>query len=253
MPHATPRRDALRVVADAAALARTGAELVVSSARDAVAAHGRFTLALAGGSTPRQLYSLLATDAELRTTMPWRQTVFFWGDERLVAPDHPDSNYAMARAAMLDPAQVPAANIHRMKGEAGEAWSVAADYENELRAFFATGVADWPVFDLVLLGMGSDGHTASLFPESPALDEARRWVVASTAITPGPARVTLTVPAINRAARIAFLVAGPDKAATLRRVLRDRNDPRAHPARLIQPVAPGELVWIVDEAAASLL
>lgn len=184
--------------------------------------------------------------------MPWLQTDFFWGDERMVTPDHPASNYGMALTSMLGPAQVPAANLHRVRGEANDASSAAAEYENELRAFFGDDVA-WPAFDLVLLGMGVDGHTASLFPLSPALDEAHRWVVANAAGTAQPARVTLTAPAINRATTVAFLVAGADKAATLADVLGRRTSPHEHPARLICPAAPGKLVWIIDAAAAHLL
>lgn len=241
----------IRVVADGAALARAAADLVVTTARQAVARTGRFAIALSGGSTPKALYGLLATDATLRREMPWAQTHFFFGDERRVPPEHADSNYRMAREAMFAPAGVAAANIHRICGEDPDASRAAQAYEADLRAFFGAATKG-PCFDLVLLGMGADTHTASLFPNTPALGETVRWVVANPVAKLGTERITLTAPAINRAALVAFIVGGADKAEPLSTVLYGPRDMDAHPAQLIAPVD-GHLVWLIDAAAATWL
>jgi 6-phosphogluconolactonase len=228
----------------AAAAARRFAEL----ARDAIAARGLFSVALAGGNTPRRVYELLASDG-LREQVSWPAVHVFFGDERQVPAEHPDSNFRMASEALLSRVPVPARNVHRIEGR-GDAAANASLYEDELRGFF--GEADWPRFDLVMLGMGDDGHTASLFPGTPALSEGRAWVVANRVEKLGAWRVTLTAPAINAARHVLFTVNGAGKAARLREVLRGERDPARLPSQLIRP-ADGALEWFVDKAAAAQL
>jgi 6-phosphogluconolactonase len=243
----------IRVAADSAALYRDAAAELTRIATAAVERAGNCSIALAGGSTPRRLYSLLAdSGSPYRAQLPWDRIHFFWGDERQVPPDHADSNYRMARHAMLSAAAVPPANIHRIRGEAADATTAAAEYEEELRRFFATGTGPLPRFDLVLLGMGADGHTASLFPGSPAIDESERWAVAVRRPEDGVERITLTVPVINNAAHVVFLVAGAAKAATLKEVIEGDASPRHLPSRAIRPVD-GTLLWMVDREAAAPL
>ncbi len=236
------------------AVARAGAEGFVRCAREAVAARGRFVVALSGGSTPRALHRLLAAEP-LRGQVPWERTEVFWGDERCVPPDHPDSNYRMARETLLDAVPIPPARVHRMAGEHPDPAAAAAAYEAEVaRVLGGTPGAPPPVFDLIFLGMGPDGHTASLFPGTAALAERTRWVVANHVPTaPGGVahRLTVTYPLLNRAARVIFLVAGPDKAAALRDVLEGPLDPQRLPAQAVRP-ATGDLVWLVDRAAVAL-
>jgi 6-phosphogluconolactonase len=208
----------------------------------------RFSVALAGGNTPRRVYELLATE-RFERRIEWPQVDLFFGDERCVPPDHPDSNYAMAYEALISNVAIPAKNVHRIIGE-GNPGESARLYENQLRTFF--GGASWPRFELVLLGMGEDGHSASLFPDSDTLNEKAKWVVATRPEGPGHDRITLTVPVFNHAARIIFLVTGAGKAARLAQVLRPRPGSDPLPAQVIQPVA-GSLEWLVDSAAASFL
>ena len=208
----------------------------------------RFSVALAGGNTPRRVYELLATE-RFAQRVAWAQVDLFFGDERCVPSDHADSNYAMAYETLISKVPIPAKNVHRIIGE-GNPGESARLYENHLRTFFAS--ASWPRFDLVLLGMGEDGHTASLFPGSDALDEKSRWVVATMRDGSGQGRITLTVPVFNHAARMIFLVAGAGKAERLALVLRRQPTSNPLPAQLIRPVD-GSLEWLVDGAAASLL
>lgn len=238
----------LRRVADAEAVARAAAEEVVDAAVRAVDARGRFTVALAGGSTPGRLYALLADrDASFRARLPWEKTHVFFGDERHVPPDHPESNYRMAREALL--AHVPVASVHRMSGEEPNLASAATRYESELERFFGASAARDPPprLDLVLLGLGPDGHTASLFPGSAALRERRRWVIAPFVERLGVHRITLTLPIIDRARAVLFLVSGADKADALARAFEPGAVPP--PAALVCPET-GPL-WIADEAAAA--
>ena len=244
---------ALAVLPDRRALAAEAARLVVERARAAAAERGVFRWALAGGSTPRDLYRLLADPhARCRGEMPWQRTHVFWGDERNVPPDHGESNFRMAREAMLDHVPVPAANVHRILGEE-PAERAAKLYEAELRAAFGADAAmsesAAPRFDLVLLGLGADGHTASLFPGSSALDERARWVAAPYVPALAAFRITLTLPAINGAAAVLFLVAGADKAEAVRAVLAGDEPPAVRPARAVHP-RDGELLWRIDHAAA---
>ncbi len=236
----------IQVVKDAPGLARAGAAQFVDRAAAAIAAHGRFAVALSGGSTPRGMYTLLAGD-ELVHRVDWVHVHLFFGDERCVPPEHPGSNYRMVRETLLDHAPVPPGNVHRMRGEDPPAEAALA-YKAELRAFF--GRAMVPRLDLVLLGMGDNGHTASLFPGQPQVHERVRWVMASYVDEVGMWRLTLTPVAINAAAEVTFLVAGAGKAAMLKRVLEGPYRPDLLLAQIVRPTD-GVLRWLVDEAAAA--
>jgi 6-phosphogluconolactonase len=243
-----PPRD-LEVFADGNALARAEAERIVTLASAAIAARGRFTIALSGGSTPRTLYSLLATPP-FASRIDWSRVHVFWGDERCVPPDHPESNFRMTREALLDRVPIPQANVHRIAGE-DDPEAAAGAYEHALRAFFE--VPEGPperTFDLVLLGMGDDGHTASLFPGTAAVDETRRWVVPNHGR--GMWRITLTPIALDAADAITFLVAGATKADRLHDVLEEPPQSPPLPAQLIHPTH-GALTWMIDAAAATKL
>jgi 6-phosphogluconolactonase len=231
-------------------LFQAAAEEVIRSATDAVAKRGRFTIALSGGSTPRNLYTLIAANAS--TTLPWSQMFFFWGDERHVPPDSPDSNYRMAKESLLSKVPIPPANIFPVPAENPDAAQVAEVYEQTLRKFFAVAPGEFPRFDLILLGMGPDGHTASLFPETAALQEKSRLVVANWVEKLGGSRITFTLPLLNSARCVAFLVSGTDKAAALHEVLEGNAPAEKYPSRLVQP-SDGKLIWFVDRAAASEL
>jgi 6-phosphogluconolactonase len=226
------------------------AEEVVRSANEAVAQRGRFTIALSGGSTPKNLYNLLATNA--RTALPWDRMFFFWGDERHVPPTDPDSNYRMADETMLSKIPVPAANVFRMKTENPDAAAVAEEYEQTLRKFFQLEPGQIPTFDLILLGMGPDGHTASLFPGTAALQEKSRLVVANWVEKMKTHRITLTLPVLNAALCVTFLVSGTDKASVVRAVLEEDVPGEQYPSKLVCP-RQGRLIWLVDRAAASAL
>ncbi len=247
---ASGSRRSVEVAPDAEALARRAAELFAALASEAAARSGRFTVALAGGSTPRRLYELLAEEGG---TLPWRRVHIFWGDERLVPPDDPESNYRMARESLLDRITIPEENVHRVPvGRSADAGRASEEYEGTLRAFFEAEPGRVPRLDLVLLGMGADGHTASLFPRSAALHERSRLIAAVPAHPPRTARVTMTVPFLRSASHVVFLVSGRGKAEVLRKVLEGDRDPERLPAQLIEP-DDGDLVWLVDEEAAALL
>jgi 6-phosphogluconolactonase len=198
------------------------------------------------------LYALLADDVSWWARIPWERTHFFWGDERHVPPDHPDSNYRMAYDTMLSKVSIPAANIHRIKSEYPSAEQAAQEYEQTLRAFFQLTAGQYPCFDLVLLGLGPEAHTASLFPGARALYEHQRLVVATWVGKFYTERITMTAPVLNNAARLVFLVSGEEKALPLKAVLEGRNESEQLPAQLIQP-RHGRLLWLVDQAAARLL
>lgn len=237
----------LRRFEDGAELARAAAEEFTRRAADAARARSRFSVALSGGSTPRRLYRLLADPAQpFRDRIDWSATYVFWGDERHVPPDHPDSNYRMAREALLDVVPLPAGNVHRMRGEEADAAHAARSYEEELRSFFSGP----PRFDLVLLGLGADAHTASLFPGSEAVREREHWVVAPWVEKLASWRLTLTPAVFDRAAAVIFLVQGEEKAEALRAVLEGDPDPDRYPAQAVRPES-GDLLWLVDDAAAS--
>jgi 6-phosphogluconolactonase len=230
------------VLPDLEAVSQAAAEHFVHLAQK----QSSFSVALAGGGTPRGVYELLATPP-FSEQIPWGRVHVFWGDERCVPPDDPGSNYRMARETLLDRVPLPTDNIHRVHGEL-DPETAAQAYAAELRDFFG---AQWPVFDLILLGMGDDGHTASLFPGSDALREKTRPVVGVTAqYQDRPARrVTLTPPAINAARHVMFLVVGASKANALQAVLEGPYQPHRLPAQIVQPTD-GHLVWLVDGMAA---
>ena len=245
-----PYDPTIEILADAGRLASTAATLFAVQAEKAVAAHGRFTVALAGGTTPNALYERLATD--YRDAVPWHAIHFFWGAERHVPPAHPDSNFRAAYEAMLSRVPVPEAHIHRIHAELPDAATAALEYERTLRREFAVDEAALPVFDLVLLGLGPDGHTASLFPGSAALRQTERLVLAPWIEKAQSYRITLSLPVLNHALLVAFLVSGASKAEVVRAVLEGPDQPDAVPARAVHPSG-GRLLWLVDRAAAAQL
>jgi 6-phosphogluconolactonase len=237
----------VQIARDEEAVARLAAEEIVERAAAAIAARGSFTWVLSGGSTPRRLYRLLAGDPSFRDRMPWPETSLFWGDERAVPPDHPDSNFRLAWEAMLSRVPAPAERVHR--------WPAELPPEEAARAYEATlrqAAGELPRFDLVLLGLGVDCHTASLFPGSPVLAERERLTAAPWVPALGTRRLTLTPPALNAARCALFLVTGEEKAEALRAALAPQGDPADCPARAIRPTA-GDLLWLADRAAAALL
>jgi 6-phosphogluconolactonase len=238
----------IKIVHDNAALNRVAAAEFQSAAESEIAAHGRFTVALSGGNTPRALYALLA--AEFKDLIAWNKTHIFFGDERHVPPDHPESNYRMANEALLSQVPIPGENIHRVRTEL-DPQSAAKDYEEQLRTQFRLNKNDLPRFDLMLLGLGDDGHTASLFPGSAALQETARLVVANWVKKLKTFRITLTFPVLNHAAGVLFLVSGQGKAQILKEVL---SSPGAaeFPAQRVRPEN-GRLLWLADQDAARLL
>ena len=223
-------------------------------ALEAVNARGLFSIALAGGSTPKRLYALLASeqDNSWRARFPWKETHFFWGDERHVPPDHADSNYRMAFETMLSKVPVSPSQVHRIEGENPDTGRAALAYEEDLLSYFRIGGGALPRFDLALLGLGPDGHTASLFPGTEAVDEMSRLAVAVWVPKFQSWRITLTAPLLNHAANVLFLVSGKDKAEALRAVLQGEFQPPRYPAQLIRPEQ-GNLIWLADGSAASLL
>jgi len=237
----------LRVFADVNDLSLRAAEATVRTINESVQTNGSFSLVLSGGNTPRTLYSLLSS--QFRDQIPWTRAHVFWGDERYVPLDDLRSNYRMARETLLDAVPCPIANVHPMPTELPDPEAAAQEYEKTLRRYFST---DWPRFDLVLLGLGEEGHTASLFPGSPALEERRRSVVAVKAPVEPPLRLTLTLPVLTHAANIYFLVTGSNKAQALHHVLTETPDPKNYPAAVVR-LAPGTVIWSVDQEAAALV
>jgi 6-phosphogluconolactonase len=245
----------VRVLADARALADAVADRVVAAARDAIDSRGRFVIALSGGSTPRDTYACLAAEPRA-SEVDWSRVHVLWGDERCVPPDDARSNYRMARETLLDRVPVPVANVHRIHGE-GPPADAAVRYETTVRALLGTPsgpprVEGGSRIDMILLGLGEDGHTASLFPCGVALSERSRWVVAEHVAAVSMWRITLTAPVIDASADILFVVAGGEKAAILRRVLAGPRSPGELPAQMIVPLD-GRMRWFVDAAAASAL
>lgn len=257
----TRQTASIRAYADAEELALKAANYFARLADQYVLGNGYFSVALSGGTTPRMMFRLLALEP-FYSTVPWSMIHFFWSDERCVPPDHPESNYNTANELLLSQVPVPPENIHRFKGELSDPEIAAQDYEKQLRTFFIAGpganltgtapLMQFPRFDLVLLGLGADGHTASLFPGTAALSVTHRIAVANTVPSLNTQRLTLTAPTINNARNVTFLVSGADKAETLRQVLEGPQRPEALPSQLIKP-GNGTLLWLVDEAAASRL
>lgn len=229
---------------DIAELSRQSAERFSQLINQSVQGSGRFTVALSGGSTPKHLYSLLASP-DYKERIPWNNVHLFWGDERCVPPDHPESNFGMVRESLLSKIKIPAENIHRMAGER-EPQAAAAAYEKHLQEFFGLESGALPRFDLILLGIGEDGHTASLFTGSDALNETKRLVIAPFVEKLNSYRLTLTLPVLNSGAEVWFLVTGASKADAVKKVLRGSAD---LPAAKVQPVN-GRLVWCITQDAA---
>jgi 6-phosphogluconolactonase len=237
---------------DAAALARRAAQYFVEMAGEAVAYQGRARIAISGGSTPKAAFRLLADPSQpWRARMPWDNLDLYWVDERCVPPDDPESNYRMTREAMLDEVPLRPEQIHRMEGELEPA-EAAARYESELRNSFRLEGAESPRFDLIALGMGDDGHTASLFPHTEAIRQMSGLVTANHVPQKDTWRITLTWPVINHADSVFFLIGGEDKAEVLKEVFTSAHDPERLPSQLIWPTS-GILTLILDKAAASLL
>jgi 6-phosphogluconolactonase len=241
-----PVQPEIRTLKTAAELFEAGAAEFAAQGSRAVRASGRFTVALSGGSTPKALYLLLAT----KSNIPWDKIYFFWGDERHVPPDSPESNYRMANEALLSKVPVRAENIFRIHAEEKDAAAAALQYEQAIKDFFHLSAGEFPRFDLILLGIGTDGHTASLFPGTAALNETQRLVVANWVPKFNTHRITFTFPVLNAAACVMFLASGPDKAPVLREILENRA--AALPSQRVQPTN-GKLVWVVDEPAANAL
>lgn len=244
----------LKTFADLDDLARGAAEEITKSAEQAIAARGRFTIALSGGDTPRPAYRLLAQEP-WRERIDWSRVHVFWGDDRHVPPDHPDSNFGMAMDTLLSQVPIPADNVHRMRTEKPDAQRAAEEYEWTLRSAFDLEQGEWPRFDLVLMGIGADGHTASLFPGSEAVRERSRLAIAPWVGSLGTFRITLTAPVFNHAALALFLVSGEEKAEALRAVIEGVEsdfEPDRFPAQVVRPEK-GKLLWLVDRAAARCL
>ena len=234
------------------AIARRAAEEFLKAATESVAKQGAFTVALAGGSTPRALYSLLVTDPSFRDKLPWERMSFFFGDERHVPPDNDQSNFRMANESLFSKAPVQPGQIFRIRAEYTDAEKAALEYEQALRAYFKMKEGEYPRFDLVLLGMGDEGHTLSLFPGTTALHASNRIVVRNWVGKLYTDRITLTAPAANQANHVIFMVTRADKASALKAVLEGPYEPDQLPAQLIRP-ASGKLLWLVDQAAGSML
>lgn len=247
---AVPAGATVTIVDDASALARAGADAFVRSARDAVSARGRCAVARSGGATPRKTYELLA-GPPYRDAIAWSTVHVFWTDERAVPPTHPDSNFRMPFEAWLSRVPLPPANLHRIKAEMSDAPHAADDYERTLRDFFHLEAGAFPRFDLVLVGLGADGHTASLFPHTGALRESARLAVTLWAPHVSADRVTLTPPVLNAANRVAFLVSGTEKADIVKACLRGPFQPEHLPAQLVRPPS-GRLTWFLDRDAGRL-
>ncbi|RDV16836.1 6-phosphogluconolactonase [Pontibacter diazotrophicus] len=238
----------LKIFEDKAKLSKAAAELFVQKAQEAVKQNGRFTVALTGGSSPVQLYTLLA-QLPYREQVPWEKTFVFWGDERWVPLTANENNARMAMEILLNKVPVPEDQVYPMWKEDTEPEAFAQQYEQLLQQHFGQQT---PQFDLILLGMGDDGHTASLFPGTEVLHEQSRWVQAYYLEPQSMYRVTLTAPLINQAKTICFLTFGANKAPALHEVLEGERNPEKYPSQLIQP-QDGEVVWLVDESAASQL
>ena len=247
-----PQRDwpgDLRVHKDAEELARAGAQLFIDGAAEAQHARRRFRVALSGGSTPKRVYQLLAAP-EFSNKIDWSRVDLFWGDERYVPADDSESNYRMTAEALLDHAPVPSVNIHPVPTEISPPAAAASAYEEEIRRVFGQPTS-LPEFDLIYLGLGANGHTASLFPHSPALHESSRLVIADFVTEVNTWRISMSVPLLNHGRTVAFLIEGAQKAQVLHDVLLGPRDPERLPAQLISPL--GKLLWMVDAAAAALV
>lgn len=236
----------IAIYPDIDTLSQQAAQYVVRIASESIAARGRFTIALSGGTTPRKLYSLLGTEP-YSSQIDWKLVDIFWGDERCVPPDNPDSNYLMAQEALLSKIPVPALQVHRMPADQPDRDAASQEYTIEMqRTFGSNGI---PAFDLIQLGMGPEGHTASLFPHQPSLHEKQRLVMPVSVPKPPPDRLTFTPPLLNAARNILFLVTGSDKAEALHSVLEGEYHPEEYPAQVVRPPN-GEVLWMLDKEVA---
>lgn len=238
----------IEVLSDLEAISHRAAEMFVTMSKSCIASQGKFSAAISGGSTPRRLYALLSSD-RYRNEVHWHSVHFFWVDERCVPKEHEESNFKTAFDTLLSKVPIPDGNINRIKGEE-DPERAARDYEKDIRQFFRR--AGLPMFDLVILGMGEDGHTASLFPGSKLLEEAKRLAVPIYLDPPHRNRITLTLPVLNNAVQILFLVAGRPKAAVLSEILREGERKKRFPAGRIHPVN-GSMIWLIDQQAAAAL
>ena len=237
----------VRVLGSPPELFRAAAKSFCDIGSRAIQEHSRFTVALSSGSTPRALHQELVN---FHSRLPWKQVFFFWGDERHVPPDDPESNYRMANETLLSKLPIPAEHIFRIQAEMSDAGAAAQAYEQTLRTFFRLPPGSFPTFDFVLLGMGRDGHTASLFPGTTALEEKQHWVVANWVEKLRAFRITLTYPVLNHAANVMFLVSGDEKADMVAKALKE---PTANlPCQRVKPIE-GELLWFLDHGAAVTL
>jgi 6-phosphogluconolactonase len=241
----------IRILPSTAAIAARAAQIFVDSAKSAATENRAFAAALAGGSTPKALYSLLAAEP-FRSQLPWKRLNLFFGDERHVPPEHSDSNFRMASESLLLKAPIASAQIHRILAENPNAEQAAAQYEQTLRSEFLLSASQRPRFDLVLLGMGPDGHTLSLFPGTKALNDNGRLVMRNWVGKFYTDRITMTAPVVNNAALVLFMVTGADKAPALKAVLEGPHEPEQLPSQLIAPEN-GKLLWLIDPAAGAML
>ncbi|MEK6738218.1 MAG: 6-phosphogluconolactonase [Planctomycetota bacterium] len=246
-----PYKPEITVVSNPEELSLRTAEEFIRRSEESIREKGYFTAALSGGSTPKELYRLL-TDNRCSNRIAWERVNLFWSDERCVPSDHIKSNYRMVRELLIDQAPIPKGNIYRMPAELGDHARAAMEYTQTLKTFFHLKAGEFPRFDLILLGMGDDGHTASLFPHTPALDDTGGLVSANYVEKLGEYRLTLTVPLINRAAHIVFLISGESKATVLRDVVEGDYQPHRLPSQFIRPEN-GRLLFLVDRMAASKL
>ena len=242
----------IKVLKDHDEISRQAADEILHQANRMEPSAGKFTIALSGGSTPGRLYRRLGSEPAVRSRLPWDTIHFFWGDERHVPPNHSQSNYRMACDTLFATAPVPLQNIHRVSAEEPDAAISAEKYERALYSFFELEPGRLPRFDCILLGIGPDGHTASLFPGTDALHEKKRLVVANWVEKLQTHRITMTAPVLNQAALIMFLVSGKEKAEVLKEILEGDCRPDLLPAQLIRPEN-GRLLWLVDQEAASSL
>jgi 6-phosphogluconolactonase len=244
-------KDIINIQPDPTGISHFAADEFVRLSDRAIKNDGKFTVVLAGGNTPGELYRLLASD-EYNSQVDWENVYFFFGDERDVSPASNQSNFNMVNVLLFKPLKTPKTNIFRWQTEIINAPGVAIQYEKYIRKFFKIDDETFPKFDLTLLGMGDDGHTASLFPHSPALDETEKIAVANLINQRKSYRLTMTYPALNNSENVIFLVSGESKAKTLQKVLEGDHEPEKLPAQGIQP-ASGNLLWLVDETAAECL
>jgi 6-phosphogluconolactonase len=242
----------VQILPDAAAIARRAAEKIIEAAALAIKERGGFTISLAGGSTPKTLYSLLATDPVFKSQMPWDKTQFFFGDERHVPPDDSESNFHMAKESMLSKVPLKPEQVVRIKGEYEDAEKAAMEYEQELRTWFKLSAGQLPRFDVLLVGMGDEGHTLSLFPGTKALHDNGRLVMSNWIGKLFTKRITITAPVASNSALAIFMVTKADKALALKGVLEGPYEPEQLPSQLIEPKN-GKLLWLVDTTAASKL